>query len=59
MSSLTIKMVVSSAKRTVELEGSTEGRSLMKWKIELDQGWSPGGPQKKGSQGKSNNQEHE
>ena len=40
-------MVVSSAKRTVELGGRKEGRSLMKVEIEWDQQLSPGGPQKK------------
>ena len=46
-SSLTIKMVISSAKRTVGLGGRTEGSSLMK----VENRVGPTIPQKKGNLG--------
>ena len=49
MSSLTIKMVVSSAKRTVELRGRTEEWSLMKAKNRVGPRIEPWGSPEKGN----------
>ena len=51
MSPLTIKMVVSSAKRTVELGGRTEGRSLMKVENRVGPRIEPWGTPEEGKPG--------
>ena len=52
VSSLTIKIVVSSAKRTVELRGRTEGRSLMKAENRVGPRIEPWGIPEEGNPGK-------
>ena len=58
MLSPTIKVVVSTAKRAVELRGRTDGRSLMKAENRVGPR-SPGGPQKREAVGRSRSQGHE
>ena len=51
MSSLTIKMVVKLAKRTVELRRRTEGRSLMKAESRVGPRIEPWGTPEEGNPG--------